>query len=314
MFVFASQIDFDRDIELGIRLTSDQQIGAADTDYDYIIAELEDAKRLGDRISINGDVNDAIFPGDRKRFRPSVLHDSLKGIDNVADATVDMTYKIYQPYAEFIDVIGVGNHDDTNVKYHHSDMVISLIKRLNTDLKHRKIKHQIAYGGYSGFITYAFYSKKQFVDSFIIQYHHGAGGTAPVTKGMIDFNRSDTWIEGADVTWKGHKHNKIYYKDLAMSVSLDGTQLIKRPRLHVMTGAYGKQYELQSQDDAMKNGRKGSYVEDGFMAPQGIGGYRIIYKYENGQRTIRLEDEQTNKINQRIDNIKTKSSSTTKMP
>lgn len=292
MFIFKSQYDFDDTIEIGVFLASDHQIGAEDTDYDYIDTELQMAVARNDRLCFNGDLFDAIFPSDKKRFRPSVLHPSLQGRDDVADAAVDMAYRIFAPYAEYIDVIGVGNHDDSNVKYHHSDLVMQLVKRLNTMLENKNSHHRISYGGYCGFIAYLFFSGGKCIDSLRIQYHHGSGGAAPVTKGMIDFNRSDVWIEEADIIWKGHKHNKLYYKDQVVSLSPDGQTYTKRSRLHVLTGAYGKHYEPQDQTSVLESGRKASFVEDRFMSPQGLGGFRIVFRIENGCRMIRLEDEE----------------------
>jgi hypothetical protein len=249
--------------KLGVLLQSDIHIGGRHVDYDLIKKELEYAREHNLRINVNGDVFDAILPGDRKRFRMSVLHPRLANCgDRLISEAVDWAVEIYGPYADLIDMIGVGNHEEAVVKHHHIDPVEMLVERLNTD------KHQIAHGGYSGWLCYRTKSR-----DLNIQYHHGAGGGGPVTKGIIQFNRSNTWIENADVVWRGHVHTKIYSKDRVMYIDRGVVKF--RDRLNIITGAYGDDQEIQTQADVRKTGRHSSYAEERLLAPQGKGGYII---------------------------------------
>ena len=57
-----------------VALMSDLHIGSLHTDYKMIDDELKRAKEENALIAINGDVFDAILPGDRKRYRANNLH------------------------------------------------------------------------------------------------------------------------------------------------------------------------------------------------------------------------------------------------
>lgn len=245
--------------------SSDTHVGHRDVDYDLINRELG----LCDRVNINGDIFDAITNGDRKRYRLSVPHGRiLMARERQLDEAIDWAYEIYEPHSTKIDMIGVGNHDDSTVKYNHFDIVLELVKRLNKANKEKGSKHKIAYGGYTGFVKYNFYvGRSTPVGSFAIQYHHGSGGSAPVTKGMIDLNRCKVWIQNVDVFWKGHKHNKFMDFDEVMYP--DGHF---EPRVSLFTGSYMNSYVTQSQSSVMKEGRKANFATDNLMAPQGKGG------------------------------------------
>lgn len=286
MIITRKRIDIPQiPFEFSTLLTGDQQIGSKRTDYDFLVKELETARRNKDRININGDLFDNIFWTDRKRFRPSVLPKRLQGIDNAADATIDWGIELYEPYKDLIDVVGSGNHDDALVKHHHTDPIKNFIKGLN----HKEIK----YGGYCGWLCYCFYCENKFIDSLRIFYHHGVGGSAPVSRGLIDFHRTDTWIEGADVIWFAHKHKKDYYPDYAAKLSRDGTTYIERPKLHIQNGAYMHGYVRQSSSDAMKNGRQASFEEDRRFSPQAKGGFRLRLVIDDEDKHFILEGKET---------------------
>lgn len=259
---------------MSLLCSSDMHIGHRHTDYDLITKELE----LCDRLNINGDMFDAISNTDRKRYRLSVPHDRiLNARERQLDEALDWATEIYGPHASKIDVVGVGNHDDSTVKYNHFDLVLELVKRLN------KLGGKINYGGYCGLIRYIFKMGKTKLGQYIIQYHHGSGHSSPVTKGMIDLNRSKTWIQNVDCFWKGHKHNKFCDEDQVMNS--DG-QL--QPRVSFFSGSYIRNYNIQDQKSIMKEGRTANFADDNLMAPQGLGGWFIdinigkdkIFEYE----------------------------------
>jgi len=258
-------------------------MGASNTDHDAIAAELKEAHTNGDRINVNGDVFDCILPKDHKRFNPDVLHPHLQGRRDVLDAALEMAVDIYGPYADQIDVVGIGNHESAVEKYHSTDMIARFIRHLNR--KGGKVK----YGGYGGFIDYRMKRKNHGV-RLVIYYHHGGGGSAPVTKGMIDFNRKGTWVD-SDVVWLGHKHNKIVdTTPLRMRCPKDGDQAIFDQQVFVMTGGYMDNYSGQTHEDVMAHGRRAPYASDWGLAPQAKGGVRLLVKchHQSGIESIRV--------------------------
>jgi len=259
--------------EAGIWLSSDQHIGASNVDYELIRDELAEAGRNGDRINLNGDVFDCILPKDHRRFRPDTLHPHLQGRSDVLDAALEMAEDIYGPYAELIDMIGLGNHESAVEKYHATDMIARLARRLN------QRGGKVSYGGYTGFIDYRFRAKGGRASRYIVYYHHGSGGSAPATKGITGFGRR-MWVD-SDVIWLGHQHNKLVDgTTLKMSCPREGDDPIMRKQVGIMTGGYMNSYEGQTQADVRSGGRRGHYAEDAGLPPQAKGGARLTIKFD----------------------------------
>jgi hypothetical protein len=79
-------------------------------------------------------------------------------------------------------------------------LIIELNRLRNPELS--PIQHM----GYTGYIVQEYtWGEKDSRRRIRIWYHHGVGGSSPVTKGMIDFNRAVVANE-ADIYWMGHKH------------------------------------------------------------------------------------------------------------
>ncbi len=265
---------------LGHTKMSDLHIGAVNTDYDLISQEIQTAKDKGDRVCINGDVFDFILPSDRKRFTTDALHPRLYGKKDIVNAVIPWAVEIFAPIVDQIDGIGCGNHETSMEKYHSLDPIKALIYELEK-LRTNK-RHVIHHMGYTGFLDYRYryQSKVQRAktnsNSYRLSmfYHHGGGGAAPVTKGMIDFNRKDTYVD-ADVIWLGHKHNRFTSHVRKLSCPDHGDQPKIRDVRHIMTGAYFDTYVGQSQESIKKDGRRASWAADAGFSPQGKGGARL---------------------------------------
>lgn len=248
-----------------IALLSDMHIGSAFVDYGNLKADLDRARALNARISINGDVFDFILPKDSKRFEPTTLHPDLRGRTDVVNASIELAVKILSPYADLIDFIGCGNHETVISKYHSVDAIKILIHELNAHYNGK-----IEFGGYTGWLVYQF-ARNTERWSYKISYHHGSGGQSPMSKGMGGFYRKSTWIDGADCIWHGHQHNKTVDRDVVQT--LDQQHRLKHiERLRIMTGSYMDTYREQSQADYQKNGRVANYAEEWNVAPQSHGG------------------------------------------
>ena len=248
---------------------SDTHIGAAHVDYALIEKELERAADKNDRILLNGDVFDMILAKDMKRFVPGVLHPRLTRRDDIVNAAIEWAVEIFGPYANLIDVIGIGNHEAVVSSRHSTDVARILIYELQKKVK--KKDHVIHYGGYGGFVDYRFRGSGK--RRMVIHYYHGSGGSAPVTKGMIDFHRR-SWVE-ADVIWMGHKHNRLASGVQTLRCPLHGDDLEIRDVRQIMTGAYFKTYVSQSQESLRKHGRQSHWAADMGFAPQMMGGARL---------------------------------------
>jgi hypothetical protein len=266
----------------GVMLVGDCHIGAVNVDYAFLKTELREAAERGDRINVNGDVFDAILPKDHKRFRPDVLHPHLHGRADVLDAACEMAMDVFGPVAKSIDMMGQGNHETSVIKYHSVDPISWLVRDLNRN--GGKVQH----GSYTGFIDYRLrhgtgrtrVGGSTHCARVIIYYHHGAGGSAPVTKGMIDFNRKTTWVD-SHVIWLGHKHNRIAdATSLRVRCPQKGDGPILDPQLSVMSGGYMDIYAPGIE----------SYAAESGMAPQKKGGARLLVKmhHQGGIENIQV--------------------------
>ncbi len=277
----------------GISLMSDLHIGAAHVDYRLISKEVSSALSNGDRLLINGDILDLILVQDRKRFSPDVLADRLQGRRDIVNEAIEWAVEILSPAAHLIDMIGLGNHEVTVEKYCSTDPLSIIVHALRKESLKKDPEHIVHYGGYTGFVDYRFeldrdtHTHKPPGCRYVIYYHHGGGAYAPVTKGMIDFNRKDTFVD-ADLLWLGHKHNRWNAHVEKLSCPESGYSVRTKQVRHVMTGAYFQSYVGQSQKSIGENGRRSNYAADAGLAPQGKGGARVLLEfYRNGVGTDR---------------------------
>lgn len=222
-----------------LALLSDLHLDAGDHDRDRLISDLEAAKKIGARISINGDMFDAIVPSDRKRHHNKV---SEINRDDIFNELVRMGINILSPYADLIDVISPGNHERSVLKYHHIDLVSMLIFGLN-QVRSDKLS-PIHQGSYRGFQQYIFkYKSNKSAHVFTLFRHHGSGGSAPVTGGALDLDRIRKDFD-ADLYWIGHKHSSIQRKFTRVSLSSRGIVYVK-PQRATISGGYKKQISFE---------------------------------------------------------------------
>lgn len=257
-----------------LALMSDLHIGSLHTDYKLIDDELKRAKEADALIAINGDVFDAILPGDRKRYRANNLHPRMYSAgDDMIGESIRWAAEILEPYADRIIMIGDGNHDDSVARFHH----IEPVKHLCILLAKESGK-SISYGGYHGFLHFKMsigQDSKRGFGHYVIHYHHGAGGGAPVTKGAITFSRAQMWLEGVNAIWRGHTHNRQAGRDGKIVFDTSKVKLENRVNhkdvLTIRTAAYMDTYVGTTSDHLMEHGRKDNYgaLMDGSALPKG---------------------------------------------
>ena len=185
----------------GLALFSDLHLGANDIEEDKLKKDLEQACNENRRILINGDVVEAILSTDKKRFTPSK---SLSSRDDELNEITEYAVGFLKPYADYIDLIGTGNHEQSTIRYNSFDIVGAICVLINRERSmNLEPIHRAGYQGYAQYRINDGNVKKTSV--FTIYHHHGIGGSSPVSKGMIDFNRV-IYSHDADLWWIGHKH------------------------------------------------------------------------------------------------------------
>jgi hypothetical protein len=272
---------------VGFHLMSDLHIGAAQVDYKLIQKEIDEVAESGDRLYINGDLLDLILPKDHKRYDPGALHPRISRRADVVNAVVDWAVELLRPVATQIDMIGIGNHEAMITRHHSIDPTLLVIYELEKEVRAKNPNHVIHYGGYTGFVDVRVRvphgNKEHHATGYrwVLYYHHGSGAYAPVTKGLIDFNRKDTFVD-ADLIWMGHKHNRLTVAVEKISCPLEGDHPAVKDVRHVMTGSYFLTYKGQSQESVRKIGRRSNYAADAGLAPGGRGGARVLLKVKSG--------------------------------
>lgn len=286
MFISRIRAPFTKAEPVGQSYFSDIHLGCPEFQEGQLKSDLQEAADYGDRIIIGGDTFDAILPSDKKRYKPESVHPRLYGTSKILDDQVDWAEEIFAPFADHIDGFGLGNHETAVEKHHASDLSARLIRRVQSHVTDKK--HRIHYLGYIGFLDYRFERGKQRSDCkvanntrrLVVFYHHGAGGQAPITKGMIDFNRKQTWVN-SDVIWLQHKHNNVADTGaMRLSCPMKGLEPVARPQVCFMTPSYMKTY----------GPGRGGYASDWGLSPTNNGYARLLIDLsgDSGIQRIRL--------------------------
>lgn len=219
---------------LKLAFMSDWHADSPDCDLVSLKRDLAICKKEGRYIILGGDIFDAIIHTDKKRFTPSRNCDNR---DDQINAKLEILFSLTKDYADNIIFIGRGNHEESILKHTSTDIIELLIKQLNP----LKTNGEIIKGNYQNFLRFDFIRKsdRKSLAHYDILQHHGAGASAPVTKGAIDFNRI---IHGAnvDLVVLGHKHHANFLgSDPIMYIDVSGEVKIKN-RQAIMTPSYAK--------------------------------------------------------------------------
>ena len=260
--------------EVPIFFASDIHFDEPSFDRELFTRDFDRAKREGARILINGDVFGCILPGDLKRYTRG---NDPGDTDGKINAALEKAEELFAPYVDNIDMIGLGNHEVSVLKYHHIDVTRMLIGFLNR--RRSTGLPPIRHGGYTGYIRYQFSEPgRSHVQHFDIFYNHGQGGSAEVTDGIIDIKRR--LYTRSDVIWLGHKHRRFADEIDHEEGMADNGRIYDRKRWGIMTGCYSK---LDGETDATKDGYRINYGEERMRTKQRTGGIHARLLIQRGK-------------------------------
>lgn len=265
------RVNYTADSEFNLFLTSDLHVDAVGCDRERLLSDLTEAKERGAKIMFFGDIFDAM----QGRFDPRRSMDELRPEYRRADYydfVVKDVARILKPFAENILLITPGNHETSVLKHANIGLIDRLVWMLNMECG-----TNILQGGYGGWVRFMFEtgSKKARGGrmSVKLKYHHGSGGDAPVTRGVIHTNRQNVFIKGADIIVNGHNHNAYYVPIVSETIS-DAGKVMFVTQHHIRTPGYKNDYG---------DGTTGWAIERG-MVPKPIGGAFVKMKVANGQK------------------------------
>lgn len=276
-FEFTTPIKSQIPVKLG--LFSDIHFDSPDCDKESLKLHMDYCLQDKRYILINGDLFDAILLKDMKRAVPH----NTEHRDNQLNVKLEETAHFLTPYKDQILFMGRGNHEESVIKYSGLDLMQMITTMLNAGSKHK-----IQYGNYANFLRFAWVnSRGQTQAKYDIFAHHGAGGSAPVTKGMIDFSRLANGVH-ADLIWVGHKHQSIVdYSSPIMYIDQNGNVVLKNRQL-IQTPSYQKGRTI----DYNVNFAERFYSH---TALSGFGEVTLTVTYVNDRPTVRSEVKITTK-------------------
>jgi len=241
-------------------LISDVHFDSVKCHRELLKRHLDEARRTDAGIFVFGDWFDLMQGMYDPRRSYSGLRPEYKSITYLDDVIED-SIEFLQPYKEQLKFFGRGNHE-TNIE-----------KRLSTsplDRLVRGLQGTAVAGSYSGWICFRM-DNANHRGNVMLHFHHGYGGNAPRSKGVLNVDIDQKEWPDADVIVSGHTHQKWY-----VPVAVERINQALRPYEatvhHLKLGSY-KQLDRFA----------GWEVEKGFAQPR-LGGWWMTLNMDRRRR------------------------------
>lgn len=220
--------------------------------------------KMADVAVINGDWFDLMGGKYDPRSTYGMIRPEYKNC-NYLDRVIEDSYE----YLKQFDIpifIGRGNHETNILKRLHTDPIDRLVQLLKTN------GNNVVAGGYSGWIVY--HHKRGNVGctrTYCQHYHHGYGGNAPRSKGVLKVDLNMKRVPDAQLITRGHDHNKWHVP-----------QVVERLHIASMTTKKSQVDNLQTGSYKMMTDSYGGWeIEKGFDQPV-MGGYFVHIDFGSG--------------------------------
>jgi len=197
-----------------------------------------------------GDLMDCVVPKDAKRYSKS---GDASDVDAVLDWQVDRAESLLWDYKDRIIGLGIGNHELSAIKYHSTNVVKRLCRRLG-----------VPYLGFSGLVRLIFRKKDGGGRTVVVRYHHGYGGGSRTQGADLTKYSKDVKHWQADIFLYGHTHKRN--TDTVSRIGLVGERIVNKDKHVAICGTYLKTYT---------KGDDTTYSEERGYPPVSIGGVCI---------------------------------------
>lgn len=216
-------------------LTADWHWDNPKCDRNLLEKHLKQAKEREAGVLVFGDLL-CLMQGraDRRGSKSDIReeHNNAMYIDSVIDTFCEWI----EPYKQNMTLVTYGNHETSILKYSETDV----LQRMSAITK-------IPLGKYDGWVR--FVPKVMNEDGkdsgknspTNLYYHHGSGGGGIVTKGVIQTNRRNSYIDGADIMVSGHIHEAWILETPKESITSHGT-IERKNVMHIQTGTYKEEF------------------------------------------------------------------------
>ena len=188
--------------ERSIYLLSDVHFDSVKCDRKLFFKHLDMAKEEGAVVFILGDLYDLM----QMRFDPrgdyASLRPELKATAYIDEVIRDCTTKL-EPYKDNIKLISMGNHETNITKRHGIDTIQRTVGVMN------QMGANMVAGYYAGWVILKCQTGNGQRRSFPLHYHHGYGGNAKRSKGVLNVDIDMKDYPQAKIIARGHTHQKV---------------------------------------------------------------------------------------------------------
>ena len=257
--------------EKAIYLLSDIHFDSVKCDRRLFFKHLQMAQEEGASVFILGDLLDLMQMPRDPRGNYDSLRPELKRMAYIDEVLKDCADKL-EPYKDVIKLISMGNHETNITKRHGVDCTQRIVALLNAK------GGDVVAGYYAGWVILKCDRNGRGTRrSYPLHYHHGYGGNAKRSKGVLNVDIDMKDYPQARIIARGHTHQKWYHP--VMRDVLTNNFNHSQETVHVVqTGSYKK-----------KDRSIGWEVEKGFSTPR-LGGWRFTIKPQGNEYAIQCHE------------------------
>ena len=229
------------------------------------LSHLKMAQEMDAPIIDDGDLFDVMGGKKDPRRSESGIKPQHK-VDHYFDAVREDAYEFYKPFANQFAVLSEGNHETAVKRHHNIDLTGFMSKRLQEHAPNR------AYNGlYGGYVFFRFHVHGTVTHTIRMKRHHGTGGSAPVTKGVIKAQRRSIYYSDADLVTTGHIHDGWLTQFRHETVSDQGV-VSRRVQYHISIPGY--------KGDPLKSDNAEGWEIEKEFEPAITGAWWLIFRYQ----------------------------------
>ena len=218
--------------EQWVYIGSDHHFDSTKCDRDLLTKHFKEAKEKDALIILNGDWYDLMqSTGDRRAMKSALRKEYLA--DNYLDRVIQDSVDFLEPYKDNPFMMGQGNHEMSMLKFMGTNVVERTVEKL------KAMGSKLVLGQYTGWLLFSFSRKHGERSTIKLHYHHGYGGNAKRSKGVLGVDLDSQQFPDADIIVRGHDHNKWHVPVTRDRISLQGAQY-QDVQHHVRLGSYKK--------------------------------------------------------------------------
>jgi len=262
---------------------SDVHFDSKGCDRDLLKKHLDQIKSCDGSVFIYGDLYDVMGCWQDPRSKgQDVRPEYLRGGEYL-NLVIEDCIEFFRPYAQQIKFISEGNHESEIRRRRDVDILRWTVNAL------RDIGSPVKKGGYSGWNLYRFSRKNKDNEphggkdckNLVTHFHHGYGGNAKRSKGMLDSQLAAYQYPDADIIFRGHTHQKWHDpSNVKHRIMPSSRRLYKQTSHYIATGSY---------KDGIGDGQSGWEVQKGFM-PTRLGGWFVDMERKPGmERGVHID-------------------------